>query len=270
MIGSLSFIQGSFELVQDNCSFQGYPITLYVTGMMYSWHLLENLLKRHFLPAMLMDYGKGVQKKISSPAAFCPRANPAAYTPSVGRPLFLIAWLHHAKNCVIEIVIWPLLWHDIFKGCRSLGQGLLLFGCVCPFSKTKRPRKLRTHKTIYCPTVRVLYRKNGALSSDYMAGQITLEKNGKILEFFPREILIWERCSEAYQDMASALNEADYPQELLVAALMDLDAMDGKGIVSLLTECSSSPDVNTKIAIYLCVNEWKLENLLQNRNNQDH
>ncbi|GKA33076.1 hypothetical protein Tco_0719443 [Tanacetum coccineum] len=100
--------------------------------------------------------------------------------------------------------------------------------------------------------------KNGALSSDDMAGQITLEKNGKVLDFFPGEVST-DRITaiqEAYQDMASALTEADGidysdPEELelLVATLMDLDAMDGKGSVSLLAECSSSPDVNTRKAL---------------------
>ncbi|XP_076932145.1 senescence-associated protein AAF, chloroplastic-like isoform X3 [Bidens hawaiensis] len=100
--------------------------------------------------------------------------------------------------------------------------------------------------------------KNGALSSDDMAAQITLEKNGKVLDFFPGEVST-DRITaiqEAYQDMASALSEADGidyndPEELelLVATLMDLDAMDGKGSVSLLAECSSSPDVNTRKAL---------------------
>ncbi|KAI7752082.1 hypothetical protein M8C21_008383 [Ambrosia artemisiifolia] len=97
--------------------------------------------------------------------------------------------------------------------------------------------------------------KNGALSSDDMASQITLEKNGQVLDFFPGEVST-DRITalqEAYQDMASALSEVDGidyndPEELelLVATLMDLDAMDGKGSVSLLAECSSSPDVNTR------------------------
>ncbi|KAK4346195.1 hypothetical protein RND71_032534 [Anisodus tanguticus] len=39
-----------------------------------------------------------------------------------------IAGLEHAKRCVTEMVIWPLLRPDIFKGCRSPGRGLLLFG----------------------------------------------------------------------------------------------------------------------------------------------
>jgi len=34
--------------------------------------------------------------------------------------------------------------------------------------------------------------------------------------------------------------------ELLIATLIDLDAMDGKRSVSLIAECSSSPDVNTR------------------------
>ncbi|XP_076957370.1 exocyst complex component SEC8-like isoform X1 [Bidens hawaiensis] len=51
---------------------------------------LENFIKDHFLPTMFVDYRKGVQQAISSPAAFRPRANHvAAYTPSVskGRPV---------------------------------------------------------------------------------------------------------------------------------------------------------------------------------------
>ncbi|KAJ1397031.1 Vps4 oligomerization, C-terminal [Sesbania bispinosa] len=39
-----------------------------------------------------------------------------------------IAGLEHAKKCVTEMVIWPLLRPDIFKGCHSPGRGLLLFG----------------------------------------------------------------------------------------------------------------------------------------------
>jgi DNA polymerase III delta prime subunit len=39
-----------------------------------------------------------------------------------------IAGLEHAKKCVTEMVIWPLLRPDIFQGCRAPGRGLLLFG----------------------------------------------------------------------------------------------------------------------------------------------
>lgn len=41
---------------------------------------------------------------------------------------FLAAGLEHAKKCVTEMVIWPLLRPDIFQGCRAPGKGLLLFG----------------------------------------------------------------------------------------------------------------------------------------------
>ncbi|KAJ9540353.1 hypothetical protein OSB04_026859 [Centaurea solstitialis] len=40
----------------------------------------------------------------------------------------LSAGLQYAKKCVTEMVVWPLLRPDIFKGCRSPGRGLLLFG----------------------------------------------------------------------------------------------------------------------------------------------
>ncbi|XP_057521702.1 senescence-associated protein AAF, chlorolplastic isoform X2 [Amaranthus tricolor] len=96
-------------------------------------------------------------------------------------------------------------------------------------------------------------RKNGSLSQNIM-----LEKNGKALDFFPGEVSN-DRISaiqEAYWSMAAALSEADGvdytdPEELelLITTLIDLDAMDGKSSVSLLAECSSSPDVNTRQAL---------------------
>lgn len=97
-----------------------------------------------------------------------------------------------------------------------------------------------------------------SLDADKTTQHITLEKNGKCLEFLHGEMSA-ERISaiqEAYWDIASALSEADAvdytdPEELelLVATLIDLDAMDGKSSVSLLAECSSSPDVNTRKAL---------------------
>ncbi|XP_062218945.1 senescence-associated protein OSA15, chloroplastic isoform X2 [Phragmites australis] len=87
---------------------------------------------------------------------------------------------------------------------------------------------------------------------------ITLERNGKTLELFPGEVSADQinAIEEAYWSMASAFSEADGidytdPEELelLVATLIDLDAMDGKRSVSLISECSSSPDVNTRKAL---------------------
>lgn len=85
-----------------------------------------------------------------------------------------------------------------------------------------------------------------------------LEKNGKTTNSFPGDVTT-ERIAalqEAYWSMASALSEADGidytdPEELelLVRTLIDLDAMDGKQSVSLLAECSSSPDVSTRRAL---------------------
>ncbi|RHN50628.1 putative microtubule-severing ATPase [Medicago truncatula] len=39
-----------------------------------------------------------------------------------------IAGLAHAKKCVNEMAVFPLRRPDLFKGCRSPGRGLLLFG----------------------------------------------------------------------------------------------------------------------------------------------
>jgi len=97
--------------------------------------------------------------------------------------------------------------------------------------------------------------KDSASSRTNSTGFITLEKNGKTLELFPGEVSADQiyAIEEAYRSMESAFSEADGidytdPEELqlLVATLIDLDAMDGKRSVSLIAECSSSPDVNTR------------------------
>ncbi|WOK97716.1 hypothetical protein Cni_G06424 [Canna indica] len=100
--------------------------------------------------------------------------------------------------------------------------------------------------------------KGGSLAINDKMGFITLEKNGKTLDLFSGEVTTdrMHAIQDAYLSMASALSEADGidytdPEELelLVATLIDLDAMDGKSSVSLLAECSSSPDVNTRKAL---------------------
>ncbi|KAL5573870.1 hypothetical protein UlMin_023467 [Ulmus minor] len=103
-----------------------------------------------------------------------------------------------------------------------------------------------------------LCRESGSLSEIDPLNRIMLEKNGRTVDYFPGEVST-DRISaiqEAYLSMATALSEADGidytdPEELelLIAALIDLDAMDGKSSVSLLVECSSSPDVNTRKAL---------------------
>lgn len=118
-------------------------------------------------------------------------------------------------------------------------------------------------KNIHDMMVRKMYKfplldKSAFRIANDMMGRIKLEKNGKSLDFLTGE-LSPNRISaiqEIYWSMASALSEADGidytdPEELelLIRTLMDLDAMDGKSSVSLLAECSSSPDENTRQAL---------------------
>ncbi|KAL7143848.1 hypothetical protein ABFS83_08G219300 [Erythranthe nasuta] len=100
--------------------------------------------------------------------------------------------------------------------------------------------------------------KKDSTNTSEASGHITLEKNGKTLDFIHGEVSTdrINAIQDAYLSIASALSEADGidytdPEELelVVAALIDLDAMDGKSSVSLLAECSSSPDVSTRRAL---------------------
>ncbi|XP_010415175.1 PREDICTED: uncharacterized protein LOC104701224 isoform X3 [Camelina sativa] len=113
-------------------------------------------------------------------------------------------------------------------------------------------------KNVHDMMVNKMVNSLGVTSETGTTDRISLEKNGKALEFFPGEVSS-DRISaieEAYKSMASALSEADGidytdPEELelLVTTLIDLDAMDGKSSASLLAECSISPDVNTRKAL---------------------
>ncbi|KAL9233711.1 hypothetical protein vseg_008670 [Gypsophila vaccaria] len=104
----------------------------------------------------------------------------------------------------------------------------------------------------------IMVRKIPSKIKGSLSGNITLEKNGKALDIFSGEVSS-DRITaiqEAYWMMASALSEADgidYTDpdelELLITTLIDLDAMDGKSSVSLLAECCSSPDVQTRQAL---------------------
>lgn len=100
--------------------------------------------------------------------------------------------------------------------------------------------------------------KQGSFSVSDMMGFVTLEKNGMTSDLLARDVST-DRITaiqEAYWSMASALSDVDgidytNPEELelLVATLIDLDAMDGKSSASLLAECSSSPDDSTRQAL---------------------
>lgn len=101
-------------------------------------------------------------------------------------------------------------------------------------------------------------KEDGTFTMKNVMGYVTLERNGKTVDPFPEGASMdrIEALKEAYWSMASALSEADgidYTDpdelELLIATLIDLDAMDGKGSVSLLIECSRSPDVKTRKAL---------------------
>ncbi|KAK7357009.1 hypothetical protein VNO80_16290 [Phaseolus coccineus] len=81
---------------------------------------VENFVKDHFLPTMFVDYRKGVQQAISSPAAFRPRAHVAtAYTPSIekGRPVLqgLLAIDHLTKEVLGWAQAMPKFANDLVK-----------------------------------------------------------------------------------------------------------------------------------------------------------
>ncbi|XP_050374272.1 senescence-associated protein AAF, chlorolplastic [Argentina anserina] len=137
---------------------------------------------------------------------------------------------------------------DIRAKQRAMHDALMALEFV------KDIHEMMLNKTYNFPLQRV----NGIQSENDKSGRIMLEKNGITLNFPPGVISSDQitAVQEAYWSMASALSEADGidytdPEELelLIAALIDLDAMDGKSSVSLLAECSSSPDVSTRRAL---------------------
>ncbi|XP_045823000.1 exocyst complex component SEC8 [Trifolium pratense] len=81
---------------------------------------VENFVKDHFLPTMFVDYRKGVQQAISSPAAFRPRAHVVTtYTPSIekGRPVLqgLLAIDYLTKEVLGWAQAMPKFANDLVK-----------------------------------------------------------------------------------------------------------------------------------------------------------
>ncbi|OIV89564.1 hypothetical protein TanjilG_19241 [Lupinus angustifolius] len=81
---------------------------------------VENFVKDHFLPTMFVDYRKGVQQAISSPAAFRPRAHVVtSYTPSIenGRPVLqgLLAIDYLTKEVLGWAQAMPKFANDLVK-----------------------------------------------------------------------------------------------------------------------------------------------------------
>ncbi|XAR52331.1 hypothetical protein NMG60_11020331 [Bertholletia excelsa] len=68
---------------------------------------VENFVKDHFLPTMFVDYRKGVQQAISSPAAFRPRAHAATtYSPSVEKRRPVLQGLLAIDFLTKEVLGW--------------------------------------------------------------------------------------------------------------------------------------------------------------------
>ncbi|KAH7425211.1 hypothetical protein KP509_11G044500 [Ceratopteris richardii] len=75
----------------------------------------------------------------------------------------------------------------------------------------------------------------------------------------PAENIMFDRLTalqDAYWDIASALSEADGidysdPEELelIIATLLDMDAVDSASTATMLAECAKSPDVATRQAL---------------------
>ncbi|XP_050154503.1 exocyst complex component SEC8-like [Malus sylvestris] len=96
---------------------------------------VENFVKDHFLPTMFVDYRKGVQQAISSPAAFRPRAHAAAsYTPSIekGRPVLqgllaidflakeVLGWAQAMPKFAVDLVKYVQTFLErTFERCRT-------------------------------------------------------------------------------------------------------------------------------------------------------
>ncbi|KAL5710016.1 exocyst subunit [Ranunculus cassubicifolius] len=96
---------------------------------------VENFLKDHFLPTMFVDYRKGVQQAISSPAAFRPRAHGAStYSPSIekGRPVLqgllaidflakeVLGWAHAMPKYASDLVKYVQTFLErTYERCRT-------------------------------------------------------------------------------------------------------------------------------------------------------
>ncbi|KAJ0045441.1 hypothetical protein Pint_05990 [Pistacia integerrima] len=82
---------------------------------------VENFVKDHFLPTMFVDYRKGVQQAISSPAAFRPRAHTGtSYVASIekGRPV--LGWAQAMPKFAADLVNYVQTFLErTYERCRT-------------------------------------------------------------------------------------------------------------------------------------------------------
>ncbi|KAG9150176.1 hypothetical protein Leryth_009755 [Lithospermum erythrorhizon] len=122
----LQFTDKVASMLPQNYSRHGNDILL---------SFVENFVKDHFLPTMFVDYRKGVQQAISSPAAFRPRAHAAAaYSSSIekGRPVLqgllaidflakeVLGWAQAMPKFAVDLVTYVQTFLErAYERCRT-------------------------------------------------------------------------------------------------------------------------------------------------------
>lgn len=119
---------------------------------------------------------------------------------------------------------------------------------------------LQLVKSIHNGMVQRAYRRQSEFKKRTIVSQESMWQSGDTLQ--PVDAggsFIIERLTalqDAYWDIASALAEADGidysdPEELelIIATLLDMDAVDGASSATMLAECAKSPDVATRQAL---------------------
>eukprot|EP00250_Pteridium_aquilinum_P001002 c11182_g1_i1 orf=546-1841(+) len=118
---------------------------------------------------------------------------------------------------------------------------------------------LQLVKSIHNGMAERAYRRQSELKKRPFLSQESKSQNGDMLQPVDPGSPIIERLTalqDAYWDIASALAEADGidysdPEELelIIATLLDMDAVDGASSATMLAECAKSPDVATRQAL---------------------
>ncbi|XP_047332675.1 exocyst complex component SEC8 [Impatiens glandulifera] len=163
---------------------------------------VENFVKDHFLPTMFVDYRKGVQQAISSPAAFRPRANVATgYTPSIekGRPVLqgllaidflareVIGWAQAMPKFAGEIVTFVQSFLErTYERCRaSYMEAVLEKLSYMLIGRHDIENLLRSDPASACLPTSLGQRKVEKASSDAEAIEIETEMSDLLLNLRP-------------------------------------------------------------------------------------
>ncbi|CAK7328302.1 unnamed protein product [Dovyalis caffra] len=155
-----------------------------------------------------------------------------------------IAGLENAKKSIIEMVVWPLMRPDIFKGCLDLGRGLLLFG-PSGTGKTMMAKAIagEMKATFFHVSARTLASK-WAGDCEKLARALF-----RMAHSMQPAVIYYEGIDLILNKRTAYAPEYEYSRRLKTQFLIEIESMDSQSTQVLLIGATRKPQDLDEIAL---------------------